>query len=138
MKKCFKCGAEKPYAEFYRHAKMADGYIGKCKCCTKADVKERRATNPAVQEYDRKRGSRRTPEMEQAYREKYPLKYKAKNAVNNAVRDGRLVKADACEDCGSTFALHGHHDDYTKPLEVRWLCALCHHRWHALHGEAKT
>lgn len=137
MKKCFKCGAEKPYSEFYKHSKMADGHLGKCKFCTIEDVKERRATNPAVQEYDRKRGARKTAEQLREYRAKNPTKYKAHSAVSNALRGGRLVKPDTCEDCGSTFALHGHHDDYTQPLKVRWLCALCHHRWHAEHGEAK-
>ena len=40
MKTCFKCGACKPLVEFYKHPKMVDGHLGKCKCCTKADVKK--------------------------------------------------------------------------------------------------
>lgn len=68
--------------------------------------------------------------------ERYPKKYKAHNSVNNAIRDGRLVKYDLCEECGSDFHVEGHHDDYDKPLDVRWLCAACHKQWHADHGEA--
>jgi hypothetical protein len=65
-----------------------------------------------------------------SYRKKDPIKYAARCAVGNAVRDGKLKK-QPCEVCGSTIRIHAHHDDYTKPLEVRWLCpkhhALVHH-----------
>ena len=40
-KKCFKCNTIKPLSEFYKHKEMGDGYLGKCKDCTKRDTKER-------------------------------------------------------------------------------------------------
>ena len=40
-KKCFKCLEWKPLTEFYAHKKMADGHLGKCKSCTRSDVKKR-------------------------------------------------------------------------------------------------
>ena len=75
-KVCFKCGECKPLSAFYKHARMADGHLNKCKECTKADVKERRRTNPQVQEYDRKRGSRQTLGYLQEYRESTPRSIK--------------------------------------------------------------
>ncbi len=138
-KTCFKCGAEKPLTEFYKHKRMADGHLNKCKECTKHDVREHRRSEeygPKVRAYDRQRGCRRSYAHTKQYREKYPLKKQAHHAVNNAVRDGKMAKPSACEQCGSSFWVEGHHDDYAKPLEVRWLCALCHKRWHAEHGEA--
>jgi hypothetical protein len=42
MKTCFKCYRELPLDSFYRHPRMADGYLGKCKDCTKVDVKSNR------------------------------------------------------------------------------------------------
>ena len=40
-----------------------------------------------------------------------------------------------CEICGKEKT-HAHHDDYDKPLNVRWLCAEHHRQWHAKYGEA--
>ena len=58
------------------------------------------------------------------WRKKNPEKYKAHNTVNNAIRAKRL-KRGTCEVCGSE-KVHAHHDDYSKPLDVRWLCVEHH------------
>jgi predicted DNA-binding protein YlxM (UPF0122 family) len=57
--------------------------------------------------------------------------------VEKAILYGRLERKP-CQECGAngTFAdgrseVQAHHDDYSKPLEVRWLCQKCHHRWHS-------
>jgi hypothetical protein len=54
-------------------------------------------------------------------------------AVQNALRSGGLVKPERCEDCGAEGDVHGHHEDYAKPLEVDWLCRGCHGHRHAPH-----
>jgi len=129
-KTCFKCGQTKAIAEFYKHSAMADGHLGKCKECAKQDAgsnyKKRRTY---YSEYDRKR--RQTPrrkllqsEYQRRRRARNPEKNKAREAVNNAVRDGRLEKKP-CEICGEPRS-QAHHDDYSKPLDVRWLCLRCH------------
>ncbi|MFA5381843.1 MAG: helix-turn-helix transcriptional regulator [Candidatus Micrarchaeia archaeon] len=47
--------------------------------------------------------------------------------VKYAVDHGHLIKPSACEKCGlEDIILHGHHSDYSKPLEVEWLCPACH------------
>ena len=56
---------------------------------------------------------------------KYPEKYKARYTLRNAVRLGKVTKG-CCEVCGSQ-KVESHHDDYSKPLEIRWFCWL-HHR----------
>ena len=135
MKQCFRCGVEQPLSEFYKHKQMADGHLGKCKACTKTDVKHHRLDNiDRVREYDRDRGSRQTAEYRRRYRRAFPNKYKARTMVGNAIRDEKLFR-EPCEQCGSTESIHGHHDDYAKPLNVRWLCAAHHSQWHKKHGE---
>lgn len=138
MAQCIQCDVEKPAADFYAHPNMAAGHMNVCKECHKQRMRVRARINPSVQEYDRQRA--KTPERKAAYREraiKYraenPLAYKAHNAVNNAVRDGRLKKLP-CEFCAAE-RVHAHHKDYSKPLEVVWLCAKCHHRLHAVFPE---
>lgn len=137
MKTCFKCKTEKPYSEFYKHAQMKDGHLNKCKLCTKKDVfiyRHESQSREKVLEYDRKRGSRHPPEYMQRYRSIFPNKRKAHNMVSNAIRDRKLFK-EPCEVCCAKIRIHAHHDDYAKPLNVRWLCAAHHRQWHAKHGE---
>lgn len=134
-KTCFKCGSVKPIREFYKHSKMADGRVNKCKECSKRDVRENRSKKILYyREYDRRRGNRQTAAYVYAYRAAHPKKYAAHIAARNAVRAGILVPL-CCESCGADESIHAHHDDYEKQLNVRWLCAACHKAWHKEHGE---
>lgn len=135
MKTCFKCGTVKPLNDFYRHPKMADGRLGKCKSCTKSDIAEnyrkRHGQYLAYEKSPQRADSRKRRALEnlRRHRAKYVDKFRARSAVSNALRSGRLVKFP-CEVCGE-HKVEAHHDDYARPLEVRWLCHL-HHR--ALEG----
>ena len=136
MKECFKCKKEKSLSSFYKHPQMKDGRVNKCKECNKEDVRENRKVNiEYYRAYDIKRGSRQTEEYRKRYKKENPIKNGARTMVGNAVRDGKISKAERCEECGETCRLHGHHDDYAKPLEVRWLCAPCHFAWHGKYGQ---
>ncbi len=57
------------------------------------------------------------------------LKRAAHHAVHKALTRGEL-RRQRCEVCGGAHT-HAHHDDYSRPLDVRWLCAGCHRRHHA-------
>ena len=51
----------------------------------------------------------------------------AQVALKNAVDAGKIERPDTCEECGASCKTpHGHHEDYSKPLEVSWLCCKCH------------
>lgn len=136
-KTCFKCEEQKPLSEFYRHKMMADGHLNKCKDCTRKDVRQHRLDNPErVRAYDNARS--KLPHRQalrnrtvQRFERDHPDKKKAHTAVNNALRSGKLEKRP-CAFCGCQDGLEAHHHDYSKPLDVTWLCRPCHRRFHAL------
>lgn len=135
MKQCIKCARLLALDEFYRHPQMGDGHLNACKDCVRRDVKANRRGNlEYYRGYDRKRfkedPDRRAAAFASSHqsRRAHPEKYRARTAVNNALRDGRLIR-HPCEVCGSAKS-EAHHDDYSKPLEVRWLCVVDHADYH--------
>jgi len=87
--------------------------------------KKRAANNRYHQTISSKRSDRT-----RAYREQHPERWIAHQSVQTAIRNGSLIK-DPCEVCGAIHT-HAHHDDYEKPLEVRWLCHTHHMEHHAM------
>lgn len=127
---------------FYRHPMMSDGYLGKCKECTKVEVRSNRLQKrDYYNAYDRARSSDpkrvmarkarlQTPKGKQEQRRaqkewciRNAFKRVAHYIVSNAIRDKKLIPLP-CEKCGNKG--QAHHDDYSKPLQVRWLCSRHH------------
>lgn len=152
-KQCVKCGALLPLSSFYKQKSMADGHLNKCKECAKKDSRENwRKNREYYREYDRKRdqsedrksAKRRyiqSDEGKEAHKracDKWKgnneKKRRAEVMAGNAIRDGKLIK-QPCEICGREDSVHAHHCDYNKPLDVMWLCPICHRAWHNEHGE---
>ena len=148
MKRCFKCKATKPLAEFYKHEAMNDGKLGKCKECTKSDVRANRlAKLEYYREFDRMRasaphrvaarreyiqtadGKRAHARANRKWMEQHPNRRKASYIVGNAIRDGKL-QPHPCHICGTKA--QAHHPDYSAPLDVVWLCAKHHRQAHDL------
>lgn len=146
QKPCIECGRTLPLEEFYRHPMMADGHLNKCKACVIEYQRERYAKKVSTPEglaAERERGREKYHRLyrdaargfHSRWKEMDPVKRAANCAVNNAVRDGRLTKPEACSECGEkpgSKRIHGHHEDYSKPLEVEWLCSICHGQRHRL------
>ncbi len=57
---------------------------------------------------------------------KHKEKWIARAKVRYAVKKGTLAKPTKCEVCEKKKPLQWHHEDYSKPLEVIWLCSGCH------------
>jgi hypothetical protein len=130
-KTCTRCAVEKPYSEFQRQAsKTKDGYYSWCKACKKISIalqKERKIANGTWDEFRLKRNDRYAKQSSLT-----PIQCKAQNALCTKVKSGKIIRLP-CEVCGEK-RVHGHHDDYAKPLEVRWLCSVHHAEWHLANG----
>lgn len=139
MKHCNTCSTTKDRSEFHVRKASNDGLSAKCKPCAKAyDDSRLKAPHRVAlrQSYAKtEAGKARSNEAKERWAERNPKKVKASNAVANAVRDGKMTKKP-CEICGATYRIHGHHDDYEKIYDVRWLCPQHHRDWHKEHGEA--
>jgi hypothetical protein len=104
--------------------KGAAGYHYTCKPCRAA---QRRAVSPEVKRRWRQAARRAHPEQRAAAR-----------TVAKALKDGRLVRPGLCESCHKPGRIQAHHDDYSKRLDVRWLCHSCHMDLHVqLRQEAR-
>ena len=147
QKQCFKCGRILDLSEFYKHPQMLDGHLNKCKDCAKKDIRKNRLDKiDYYREYDKKRANNQ--ERIEA-RERYRQTPAGKTAVYKATKNQRaknperqkiyrdceklLKNPHVCSECGSTTRVEAHHDDYNKPLDVRWLCRKCHSQWHKTH-----
>jgi hypothetical protein len=134
MKCCRRCGQKKPLTEFYAHPFMADGHLNYCKDCKRVEATLRRDANLGEarlrqrRRYQLSKSNGQKREWQRRKRQKNPLKYKAYNAVARAVASGKLVPKP-CAVCGD-LPTEAHHHDYSKPLEVNWLCQKHHLELH--------
>lgn len=111
MKTCKTCLVTKDESEFYPIAKI---YLSSnCKDCSKVISKQWQREN-----------KEKASDIMRRHRNANPDRYKARNRVFVEIRAGRLIKKP-CEVCG-ILKVEAHHDDYSKPLDVRWLCKKHH------------
>lgn len=146
---CKECNSVKSLDHFYEGRGMKDGHLNQCKVCHNKSSKKNFALKMKSPEYvlkrrekgretARNRGYKRAPkDKETAYRkaqrEKFDQKYRARNKLNNALRAGKIIK-ESCSVCSNSDS-EAHHEDYSKPLEVIWLCPKHHASRHVLFRE---
>ena len=102
-KRCLGCGETKPLTAYYVNKAGVAGRQSRCKSCFRKQLNA-------------------TPDIKQ--------KKRAREAVRLAIKAGELVRPETCSACGGRGRIHGHHDDYARELDVRWLCAACHEDVH--------
>jgi len=114
---CTICGAEKPLEDFYRHSIGKYGRNPECKECTKARMRRYKRSRVVTNHHRR-----------------HPERARCRSIVNEAIKAGRLLR-QPCQVCGTTHRVQAHHTDYSKPLEVVWLCSFHHGEEHRRLGK---
>lgn len=147
QKECYRCKQVKPLEGFNKNPRMKDGHLNLCRTCkNKSDAAyqvknlERRRRKSRLEgmspEWQAKQKARqetsRKKEINRAARDKWiannPERYAAQQALASAVRYGRVVR-QPCFVCGE-IKVQGHHADYSRPLQVSWLCRKHHIETH--------
>ncbi len=116
VRKCVQCGAQGGIEAFRRRrdAKTLDSWCRACQCKS-----QRGRSSPT---------RRLAPSVYSEYKKRNPQKAAAHRIVRNAIRRGEMQRL-ACQECGDPKA-QAHHADYSKPLDVKWLCHKCHKKEH--------
>jgi len=151
-KTCTKCCETKYLSEFYKDRSRPDGHCGWCKNCQFEHQREYQKTlagkqvqarackkynqsekgKQAQKKYDQsENGKQRHVRACNKYWDSFPKKKIANTIFNHAVRDGKIIP-QPCVMCGETQCIQGHHEDYSQPLCVVWMCRKHHTEYHAL------
>jgi ribosomal protein S27AE len=153
---CTSCGDKKPLSKYQTRSLSKDGVTASCKDCLKKRDARRFQDDPRVkarhlayQSTDhgkasmiaaKKKWANENKEIAKATRlvwlEKNPEKRAAHLILASAVLRGLVNKPNECSKCGAGGRIDGHHHDYTRPIDVTWLCRQCHVSEHKALREA--
>lgn len=65
-------------------------------------------------------------QLQRAWKKLNPHIAKAHLAVFWAIKEGTLIRPSKCSQCDEGGKIEAHHADHLKPLDVTWLCTICH------------
>lgn len=125
VRSCKKCGISKPIAEFRLNASGGkDRKLIRGRQC-------RECLGKIYREYRKANREKLCKNQRKYYKEYYKAnqdKVKARTIIRVAYRNGSVPRPDKCSKCGKKCTPEASHNDYSKPLEVEWLCHKCHGR----------
>lgn len=131
MKQCTVCGETKNLSAFGADKYKKSGLKPQCKACRVESQRTWRATADAKRKakiYRRDNAEILQAKKEERYKGS-PERLSIPTKVFRAIESGKLTR-EPCSVCGATEYVDGHHNDYTKPLDVVWLCRTHHRRLH--------
>lgn len=139
MKTCAGCNQVKPDLDFRTRAAAPHLLQSLCKCCesekARAYKKTRAGANSqstAEAAYKRSpKGKEAIKRSKQAQRERNPDRLAARSALRHALVAGKVRKWPVCAmPCCQETRVQAHHADYSRPLDVVWLCKAHHSAAH--------
>lgn len=137
-KRCTSCGHQRERAEFHRVRASKDGRDSRCKPCKAPIELAYRRKHAEKKRRLSKEWRLNNPERVAAHQKirerKFPEKHRARRILKEAVKYGKVEKPTVCPRCGvdevPAVEMHAHHHDYSKPLEIEWVCRSCHNKEH--------
>jgi hypothetical protein len=117
---CWMCRRRLPVEEFSFSRSNYDGLSSHCRECGKAYK---------LQHYEQYYGE--YYERTRQYRREKPERYRCYWIVQEAIKNGDLVRPGMCSKCGKRDDIVAHHDDYNRPFDIVWLCVSCDRQLHA-------
>lgn len=142
---CCRCKIEKDLEEFHKQKRNPLGHAYSCKKCEHERYVKKKAKDPERWNLLSKLWHRKKKEEDpdiwkkryqkskerilnyiKSNKERDKIKLRARNNVNRWLRLGQITRAEKCSECGSNTKLEAHHEDYSKPREIKWLCVSCH------------
>lgn len=116
-KYCPTCKETKSITEYYKSKQTPDNLCGVCMLCHR----------DASKKYEKSEKGRITA-LRKAKRmhRKFPEKMRAREKLRYAVYSGKIARPEKCDNCSKSCIPDGHHEDYSEPYTVDWLCDPCH------------
>lgn len=133
-KECLRCGIKRTLDNFYKQNFNKDGLFNTCKICHRKKSRSyyyenrNERINYEITRYQNPIIKKQKILNQYKYRKENPIPYLAYQKVSKAIKKGKIIKL-SCKICGSINS-QGHHPDYSKPLNVIWLCKIHHAELH--------
>jgi len=121
-KRCSDCKHTKHCTEFYKSAHQWDGLDSRCKDCQR---KRRKSPTGFANMAPAKMRA-----LKQKWLTAHPDAALSGYRLRGQVRTGKVRRPSICANCGVSGYVEGHHENYSRPLDVTWLCRSCHKRRH--------
>ena len=133
MKTCCKCKKNKSLSEFQKNCSQKDGRQNHCKGCRRIYQQNSEKHKAYQKKYYVSEKSKGRVRYRKSRKEKDKNKTRARNIIGHAIRDGKILPAQAyvCE-CGEQAAMYHHYNGYAKEnaFEVTAMCYSCHNDLH--------